>query len=192
MNGSGAELYRFSVAAPSARPVGLYKFSFKVATSTSGVTTFAVTSLWVYGYSDSAFSQAAYANSGLLNSTTMGVTGAGSDIYEIYFDPNGQAGTKEAVSVPTGGTRYFKLIGTVANMSATSSSVTVDLEGDGAYMSGTNTSSDTADNFSGTSAGIYAFATTAANVDADNARSGRTSSGRVTPRRLQAWRPTTG
>ncbi len=168
VNGSGVELYRFSVAAPSTGPAGLYKFSFKVATSTSGVPTFAITSLQVYGYSDSSFSQAAYANSGLLNSTTMGVTGAGSDIYEIYFDPSGQAGTKEAISVPTGGTRYFKLIGTVANMSATSSSATVDLEGDSAYMSGTNTSSDTADNFSGTSAGIYAFATTAANVDADN------------------------
>jgi len=159
-------LYRFSVTAPSTGSVGLYKFSFKVATSTQGVPTFAVTSLQVRGYSDAAFSQPAYANSGLLNSAAMGAKFAGSDIWEIYFDPIGQAGTKEAIQVPAGATRYFELTGTVANMSATSSSVMVDLEGDASNGS----APDSADNWLGSSAGNYAFATTAAVVDsyADN------------------------
>jgi len=166
-------LYRFSVSAPSSgQGVGLYKFTFNIATSTSGVTTFAITTVQVRGYSDSGFSNAAYDNGGLLNSTTEGVTLIVGDTgrHEIYFDPTTVDGVNAAIQVPAGTTRYFELVGTVANMSATSSTVTVSLEGDAAYIKGTNldmANSTDGDTFSGSNP-AYAFATTAANVDIAN------------------------
>jgi hypothetical protein len=167
-------LYRFSVTAPSHGGVGLYKFSYTISTSTQGVTTFAITGLQVRGYSDASFATAAYDNNGLLNSSSM-VAGAqgGATTYDFYFDPVSQGGTAEAIQVPAGQTRYFELVGTVANMSATSSSVSVNLLGDAAYTAGTNNQNDdSADNFTGSSAGNYAFATTAANVDTDTSGTG--------------------
>lgn len=155
-------LYRFSVSAPAGtNGVGLYKFTFTVSTSTQGVTTFAITSLQVRGYSDSAFSTAAYDNNGLLNSTTQGTVNEGTNLYGIYFDPTTQDGVDAAIQVPAGATRYFELIGTVANLSATSSSATVQLEGD----AGVAVNLDNSDNWVGTNAGTYGFATTAAQVD---------------------------
>jgi hypothetical protein len=86
---------------------------------------------------------------------------------------NSSSATAEAIQVPAGTTRYFELTGTVANMSATSSTVSVNLQGDLAYTAGTNNqNNDTADNFTGSSAGLYAFATTAANVDTDTSSTG--------------------
>lgn len=172
-------LYRFSVTAPSTGSVSLYKFTFSIATSTSGVTTFAITDLNTYGYNDSSFSTAGYANSGLLNSVSNPITSDGSALYGFRFDPTTVDGTAAGIVVPAGSTRYFELTGTVANMSATSSTVTVNLQGDAGYTKGTNNAATTttvtgienadvgADNWVGTSAGIYAYATTAANVDAD-------------------------
>ncbi|MDP3901755.1 MAG: hypothetical protein Q8Q37_02145 [bacterium] len=135
INGSDRSLYRFSVTAPSTGAVGLYKFSFGVSTTTSGVTTYEVNAFAVYGYSDSSFSQAAYANNGRLNSATEGYAMTTQDdtgVIEIHFDPLTQAGVNEAIQVPAGQTRYFELLGTIANMSATSSTLTVDLRGDAA------------------------------------------------------------
>jgi hypothetical protein len=159
-------LYRFSVTAPSSGNVGLYKFTYLVATSTSGTPMFSIKNLKVYGYSNSAFSVPAYANDGFLNSaTTNGVVNTPNGMFEVKFDPVAQSGTPEAIQVPAGTTRYFELIGTVANMSATSSSVMVNLQGDPVWTMGTNTSGDNADNFVGAKAGNYAFTTTAVNVD---------------------------
>jgi hypothetical protein len=134
-NGSNRVLYRFSVAAPSTGNVGLYKFTFGVATA--GPSPFLVNDFKVYGYNDSGFSQAAYANSGRLNSAVESYTSAVQDgqdnVVEIYFDPIGQAGTNEAIQVPAGQTRYFELVGTIASTSPTSSILTVDLRGDEIY-----------------------------------------------------------
>jgi len=159
-------LYRFSVTAPSAGTVGLYKFTLDIATSTSGLPSFAITNLQVRGYSDSAFSQAAYSNNGLVNSSSMTLTSGGGTAWEFYFDPVAQGGTNEAIQVPAGTTRYYELTGTVANMSATSSTVSVSLLGDASYTAGSNTiGGDNADSWVGSGAGNYAFATTAALVD---------------------------
>ncbi|MDP2696202.1 MAG: hypothetical protein Q8O87_03050 [bacterium] len=137
VNGSDRILYRFSVTAPSTGSVGLYKFTFGISTTTSGVTSYVVNAFSVHGYSDSAFSQAAYGNNGRLNSATAGYNVAVQDgqnsVVEIYFDPITQSGTNEAIQVPAGQTRYFELMGTIANSSATSSTLTVDLRGDEIY-----------------------------------------------------------
>jgi hypothetical protein len=171
-------LYRFSVTAPSTGSVGLYKFTYNISTSTGGALTYSITSLQVRGYLDSAFSQTAYSNGGLLNSGSVGdaggVTNDGTNLYSVRFDPT-TAGTVEAIQVPAGTTRYFELIGTVANMGATTTyTANVRLEGDAAYTAGACTSCDTpGDTYTGaplaaTTGGMnYTFATTAANVDAD-------------------------
>lgn len=164
-------LYRFSVNAPSTGGVGLYKFTFLVATSTVGNPKFAINNLQVRGYSDSAFSQPAYPNGGLLNSGLIGdsggVTNDGPALYGIRFDPTAPT-ILEAIQVPAGSTRYFEFTGTVSNMSATSSSAVISLQGDASWLKGTNNHPDNADNFTGPLAGNYAFATTAINVDSGN------------------------
>ncbi|MDP2696253.1 MAG: hypothetical protein Q8O87_03350 [bacterium] len=167
INGSDRTLYRFSVTAPSTGGIGLYKFTFGVATTTDGVTTFVVNDFRVYGYSDSSFSQSAYDNNGRLNSATEAFTNRTFDsAIEVFFDPVGQAGTNEAIQVPAGSTRYFELLGTIANSSATSSTITVNLRGDDSHLAASSSVSDVyADTWVGTGAGLYAFATSAANVN---------------------------
>jgi len=109
------DLYRFSVTAPTQGDVGLYKFTFRVGTGTMATST----SFRIFGYTDSGFSNAAYAtnplnqndvdcigNSSLktsANSTckissewsALSVTGpdwkASSTQVALYFDP--QSGT---------------------------------------------------------------------------------------------------
>jgi hypothetical protein len=157
-------LYRFSVSAPSSGAIGLYKFTYTISTSTLGNPLFAVKNLEVRGYIDSSFTIPAYTNGDPLNFGTA-ATNEGPGSFGVYFDPMNQIGIPEAIQVPAGQIRYFELVGTVTNMSATSSTVVINLQGDATYSAGTNKSGDNANNFIGTNAGNYAFATTAANID---------------------------
>ncbi|OHA06593.1 MAG: hypothetical protein A2934_04760 [Candidatus Sungbacteria bacterium RIFCSPLOWO2_01_FULL_47_10] len=123
-------LLRFKVTADSHGDVGLYKFTFTIATT--GVN---VDSIAVYGYVDSAFSNAAYANGGLLNNTAVDLEALWADSttnINVTFDPVGQGGTAEVIQVPAGTTRYFDVLGTVSNASA-GDSISTQLQGDAAY-----------------------------------------------------------
>jgi hypothetical protein len=133
-NGSGKSLLRFSVAANSAGDVGLYKFTFTFATTTARVTAFNV-----YGYTDSSFSTAvAGVNaSGKLMNTDFDFTAANASYLSGNATVNAvidNAGTATVLAVPAGSTRYFEVIGTIAN-SAAGASVQTQLEGDSAFPS---------------------------------------------------------
>ncbi len=145
---SQAILYRFSVAADPAGPVALYKFTFNISSSTVNASS---SNFNLYGYSDSGFSQAAYATNPLhlapircvsystLNNPASGTScatqvGANlmastSDI-SFFFAPQANiASTTEAIVVS--GTRYFELRGDITLSGAgTGNSVRVALKGD--------------------------------------------------------------
>ncbi|MBI2055031.1 MAG: peptidoglycan-binding protein [Candidatus Sungbacteria bacterium] len=135
-------LYSFSVTAPTAGDVGLYKFTFNVS-STTGATT---SNFYVYGYSDSAFSVQAYGNNPLnarqvdiagensLNGAASSTAGTLGEV-EVYFDPitkTSGAPNSEAISVPAGTTRYFELRSTVTG-SLSGDAISVSLLGDATY-----------------------------------------------------------
>lgn len=136
-------LYRFSITAPAGtNGVSLYKFSFNVATTNLNLN---VTSLRVFGYNDSSFSQPAYGVDGQLNNASTfysadngndgveSVKATTSDYY-IYFNPvTNTSATQEAIVVPAGTTRYFELKGTIAG-SGSGRSVTSKLLGDTAFV----------------------------------------------------------
>lgn len=152
-NGS-MTLYRFSVTAPSAGDVGLYKFTFSVSSSSLSTSNATTSNFYVYGYNDSAFSVTAYNNNPLnasaaakVGSTTQVSTqnalGASSPAgyastteVVIYFDPLTKTATApnaEAIAVPAGTTRYFELKATLSGV-ATGDGITVSLLGDNAYF----------------------------------------------------------
>ncbi|MDD4761428.1 MAG: peptidoglycan-binding domain-containing protein [Candidatus Pacebacteria bacterium] len=154
-------LYKFSVSAPSTGGVGLYKFTFDTASQGGdSAISYRTTSFKVYGYSDSSFSQTAFNTSGLLNNDGLAVSGAASTgEFEVRFNPVAETGsTAEAIQVPAGQTRYFKLVGDVTGKTATTT-LSVNLLGDTYAINSAMTAGD--DNFTGASAGAYAFATTA-------------------------------
>lgn len=163
-------LYKFSVSAPSTGGVGLYKFTFDTASQGgTSATSYRATSFKVYGYSDSSFSQTAYGTSGLLNNGGLAVAGAASTgEFEVLFNPNaGSGSTAEAIQVPAGQTRYFKLVGDITGATS-STTLSVNLLGDSYDL---DMAMDTgADTFSGTAlatgAYAYSYATTAAIVHA--------------------------
>lgn len=151
-NGQQA-LYRFSVTAPAAGDVGLYKFTFNVSSSTVATSS----SFSVYGYSDSAFSVQAYNNNPLnsnpaavvssstmlsMNSKLNGQSGnASTSQIAIYFDPVLKTPTtpnQEAINVPAGTTRYFELRGTITGAIAGDAFI-VSLQGDSSAPSRTST-----------------------------------------------------
>ena len=125
-NGTGA-LLRFRVTANSAGDVGLYKFTFTLSTTTASVT-----SVNVFGYTDSAYSQpvSGVTSGGQLRSSD--VSPAASGLVELVITNSG--GTATPLQVPAGTTRYFEVRGTVTG-SATGASVSTQLEGDAAYPS---------------------------------------------------------
>ncbi len=154
LTNTSMSLYRFSVTAPAAWDVGLYKFTFNVSSSTVSATT---SNFYVYGYSDSAFSVQAYGNNPLnayaafkVGSTTQigtqaalgaspaaGVASTTLNEVVIYFDPGTQsaaAPNAEAIAVPAGTTRYFDLKATVSSVGSTKESISVSLLGDAAYF----------------------------------------------------------
>ena len=200
-NLSGQNLYQFKVTAPAGtNGLSLYKFTFSVATSVSGylqelpgggnqdpgVSTFRVDTYQVYCYDDANFSSPSCGstdNSGLLygggiaDFSTIASTSAGSNeqIVSVRFNPTSLTNsTAEAITIPAGGIRYFKLTASVTGASSTPS-IVVKMQGD-ATFAGLNdsTSLGDADTQGGDQTtkgdsftnGRYVFATTAANVDA--------------------------
>ena len=139
-------LYRFSVTAPSANDVGLFKFTFLVSSTTVATST----DFYVYGYSDSSFSVQAYGNNPLnarqvdeVTETSLGgvapATASSTEVV-VFFDPVTKSATdpnSEAIQVPAGTTRYFELRGTIAS-ATTGDTITVSLAGDAAYFARTS------------------------------------------------------
>ena len=145
-------LYRFSVTADAAGSVSLYRLTFSVSSSSVNATS---SNFRLYGFSDSSFSQNAYANNplNLNNVDCVGLTTfdtgdtncaaidanpgsmASSTEVVFYFGPaTNLASSSEAIIVPVGGTRYFELRGAITLAgSGTGNSVSVNLLGDAAY-----------------------------------------------------------
>src|SRR3989344_1956861 len=125
-------LFRFSVKA-NGGDVGIYKFTIRMAT-----TSVDVTSLNMFGYTDSVFSSpVAGVNtpSGQLASSTspLNVNDSNSDIPVLVNDASGAT---KILNVPSGSTYYFEVRGTVANANASGDSVSIQLQGDGSSYSG--------------------------------------------------------
>lgn len=128
------DLYRFKVTADAAGDVGLYRFTFKIATS--GFDT--VNNLNIYAYSDSGFSVNAYNSNPVTKDSRGNVTATSSSALPFYFNPDGGGSGKEALQVPAGSSRYFKLVGQVSG-TGSGDSVSVQLEGDADVPVDTNT-----------------------------------------------------
>ena len=127
-----ATLYEFTVSADSAGDIGLYKFTFNVATTGATATSFAVTEVETGKTVRSGVS---------VSGTTVEVTVNSSEY-----------GASE-ITVPAGQTRTYRLTATVTGASSGDSIVT-QLEGDAAYPSlsgnmdtAANIDSDTNDDF---------------------------------------------
>ena len=157
-----AILYRLKITADAAGPIGLYKFTFSVSSSTPTATS---SNFRIYGYSDSAFSVAAYANNPLsaasadcaglssydnssstacatqTTTSTFATSTATTTEVAFLFNPIGYTQTlTEAFSVPAGATRYFEMRGDITNQGAgTGNSMTVKFLGDTQRQSRTST-----------------------------------------------------
>lgn len=142
------ETARFSVTADAAGDVGLAQVT--VDTSVSGATVTAG-SVYVYAYTDSAFSiPVAGFTSGLLNTTGVNAAAA----TKVAFD--------SALQVPAGQTRYFKVVATVT-AAAAGNSISTKILGDSAvYALNTGANAKTNRNFvwSGNSQGTSALTAT--------------------------------
>lgn len=128
------DLYRFKVTADASGDVGLYKFSFKIATT--GFDT--VNNLNIYAYSDSSFSVNAYNSNPVTKDSRGNLTATSSSVIGFYFNPDNGGSGQEALQVPAGSTRYFKLVGQTTGTGA-GDSVSVQLEGDADVPVNTNT-----------------------------------------------------
>jgi len=153
------DLYRFSVTAPASGDIGLYKMTFRVASGTMATSTsFRLFAYTDSGFSTNAYATNpvnqndvdCIGNSSLktsanstctLSSQWGGLSASGPDYrastthVAIYFDPiNGTAAIpgREAIEIPTGATRYFKLVANEANVT-TGDSFSVALVGDSAF-----------------------------------------------------------
>lgn len=192
-------LYKFKVSAPSGtNGVSLYKFSFNISTTSAGGTdvaktgddsAFRIRNLQLRCYSDEFVTASCGNTDGLLNQFGLaiadgtnvdfndGVTAADPDVdVDVLFNPTASSGaTAEAIRVPAGQTRWFDLIGDIANATGTAS-ITVRMNGDATYA-GLNNSTKvdgnggscggdlTCDGDNWTT-GRYVFATTASQTDA--------------------------
>lgn len=126
-------LMRFKVTANGTGDVGLYKFTFSVATTTASVN-----SINAYAYTDSGFSTAVsgIGASGKMLNTDISTTGTGlwtgaTQQYGIY--PQTTAGASTTIQIPAGQSRYFDVTGSVTG-AVSGASVSMQLEGDAAYM----------------------------------------------------------
>ncbi|MFH1890622.1 MAG: hypothetical protein ABIJ91_03605, partial [Candidatus Kuenenbacteria bacterium] len=123
-------LLRFKVTADSAGDVGLYKFSFKVST-----TTCTADSLNVYAYTDSGFSVpvSGIGAGGIMMNTDLDLeTLWASSATQLEVFPQTTAAASTTIQVPAGATRYFDVIATMSGV-ATGDSISTQLEGDAAY-----------------------------------------------------------
>ena len=151
------DLYRFSVTAPASGDIGLYRFTFRVSSTTVATTS----SFRVFGYTDSGFATQAYGTNPI-NANDVDCVGssstenrgnqscltdspsaqnvgqsilASSSNVAIFFDPlvnNANMPGREAIQVPAGQTRYFKLVANVGS-SVAGDSFNTALVGDGSF-----------------------------------------------------------
>jgi len=141
---SNKTLYKFKITAKggaSGDSVGIMKWTFELGSSTLGATT-SVYSL--YAYNDASFSQpdTNFASLGLINAGNCfngrSSTAAGPTDVEIYADRTSCNGATTTYKIPSGQTRYFQFLATVASVESGTSnidSITVRLAGDAAYPS---------------------------------------------------------
>lgn len=156
-------LYRFSVAAPPEGSVGIYKFQFRISSTTVATTS----AFKLYAYTNSAFSENAYAKNPInqndvdcVGSTSLevgandtcssnadekGATNGGMSLWNwgyasssiaIFPDPTDGTPTapgREAISIPAGLTYYFDLKGTVAKTTV-GDTISVALLGDNVFI----------------------------------------------------------
>jgi hypothetical protein len=157
------DLYRFKITAPAEGDIGLYKFTFRVSSTTVATTS----QFRVFAYSDSNFSTQAYA-ANPINANDVDCVGspslegsandscgsndndlpvgfnlwsvggpsgnaiASSTTVGIFFDPvsnNASLPGREAINVPAGQSRYFRLVGNITR-STVGDSFQVALVGD--------------------------------------------------------------
>lgn len=121
-------LMRFKVTADAKGPLGITQFALNLATTTASVT-----NVTIYGFTDSAYSQAisGITTSGDLQATDDAtVPGTGNVVVEVTTS----AGTATVIQVPAGGTRYFEVRGSISG-DATGAAVTTKLLGSSAFPS---------------------------------------------------------
>ncbi|MFH0874152.1 MAG: hypothetical protein V1846_04935 [Candidatus Komeilibacteria bacterium] len=126
-------LYKFSVAADSAGPVGLYRFTFGVSTTTVYLST-----TGYYLYESSSSSSLGDLVSKGADFSLVTNTGAGTITMRSYFDVNDDSDPTvgEHIVIGAGTTRYFTLRGTVSSGhdgTADNESISVVMAGDHAY-----------------------------------------------------------
>ncbi len=113
-NGSNVVLKKFTITAGAANPVSVYRMVLSVATSSA-----TVSSLKLYAYTDSGYSQGVSSQGNGTGQLTSGtVVDNGSGVWTAPF----YAATP--VQIPAGSTYYFALLGTVAP-SATANNWTI-------------------------------------------------------------------
>jgi hypothetical protein len=129
---AGGALMRFKISANPSGPVGIYRLTFTMATS-SFAAGGGVTNVKLYVFSDAAYSSPVSTAdlSGLFGGT--GKTPGSSPATLTY------SATTNATEIPAGSTYYFELDGSVASVT-TGSSVTTKLLGDAAYIDGAHLS----------------------------------------------------
>ncbi|OGG74346.1 hypothetical protein A3A37_02595 [Candidatus Kaiserbacteria bacterium RIFCSPLOWO2_01_FULL_52_36] len=115
------KLIRFSVTADSHGDVGIARMTFQLATSTTGIT---MTSLGLYGYTDSNFSTA-ISGQGTSGQIGASVTATSTD----SVIPISITASNSPVEVPAGQTYYFELRGSVGGVTS-GNSITTTLLGD--------------------------------------------------------------
>lgn len=135
--GVDADLFKFSISANSAGPIGVAKFTFGVSTSTS--VKIDTTGFKLYAGSSSGDTSETLSNPGDFVATqTIPTNGAAQLVVEARFDISGDtanhnaAGVSEAYIISAGTTKYFTLKGKVTAQSSSSNddSITTVLAGD--------------------------------------------------------------
>lgn len=124
---SEVSLYKFKITADSAGPIGLYKFSFGITTTTVKLAVFYDTSGFIVYMSDSEGSLGSIVSQGAshdANTTRyrddMNAQRAGSSgsdlLLETFFDENNDetATASDQIIVNAGATKYFTLRGTIS------------------------------------------------------------------------------
>ncbi len=151
--GDAKPLYKFKVTANNG-DVALYKMSFSVSSSTAAGSNATTTKFGLYAFTDSGMStpdanfngtnnpgglvNSGFCYNGRQNSYSAGWggnLGTGSALVEIYPDQTACAQGTTTLVVPSGATRWFKLVASVGTLAAsgTSENLQVQLEGDAAH-----------------------------------------------------------
>lgn len=131
---STMDLYRFSVTANSAGPIGIFEFTVNIATSStpSGTSSTTVTNLKVYAYTDSGFSTtvSGFSTAGQLNTTDPTLVSSGTTTVLMSGVSSGDA----YLQIPAGSTYYFRVVADVALTGGpTGGSITTNVQGDDSY-----------------------------------------------------------